>query len=278
MIIPSRNCQYAARTVDDIFSKATGDIEVIVVLDNYWPDPPMKDYPNLTIVHKGQVKGMRHSLNLGVQLAKGKYIGKCDDHCIFGEGFDEILTADMEDDWLVNPSRYSVDVKQWKRLDNGRKAVEYLFITYPYSKDNMYGNGLHGRKWVGENGFGKNMGQDEFYWKENKYRDLPIDDMQTFQGSFWMMAKEKYLSMGMLDEKMSDLMENEPQELGFKSGCRVDVALSIRKRGTLTCISQSGKKINMEGHGNFPMRQCELLGGFRHGIGCTTNGRRRRGQ
>ena len=213
VIIPSRNCKYAARTVDDIFENATEEIEVIVLLDGYWPVPQIKDYPHLTIVHKAQVKGMRNSVNLGVQLAKGKYIAKCDDHCMFGKGFDEILKADLEDDWLVNPSRYSMDAEKWIR---GRGPVEYLFITYPWEKDNMYGNGLHGKKWIGQDGYGKNMGYQEFYWMENHNRDKLIDDMMTFQGSFWMMTKEKYLSIGGLDERHCDLMENEPQELGFK--------------------------------------------------------------
>jgi len=214
VIIPSRNCRYVSNTVDSIMENATGDIEVLVLLDSYWPIPPIKDYPNLTIVHKPKVGGLRHSVNLGVQLAKGKYICKTDDHCIFGKGFDEILQQDMEDNWLVNPSRYALDEKKWEK---GRGPTEYLFITYPYKEDNLYGNGLHGKKWIGQDGFGKNMGWDEFYWREINWKDKLIDDMMTFQGSFWFMAKEHYLRIGMLDEVHCDLMENEPQELGFKT-------------------------------------------------------------
>lgn len=203
-----------ARTVQDVFEKASQDVECIVVLDGYWPDPPIKDHPNLTIVHKPEVKGMRNSVNLGAALAKGKYIMKCDDHCMFGEGFDEILQKDMEDDWLVNPSRYAMDAEKWER---GRGPTEYLFITYPYLPDNLYGNGLHGKKWIGEDGFGINMGTEQFYWREDHRRYLPIDDMMTFQGSSWFMTREHFFRIGQLDEKMCDLMENEPQELGFKT-------------------------------------------------------------
>lgn len=213
MIIPSRNCKHVSKTVDDIFENATGEIEVIALLDGYWPNPPIKDHPKLTIVHKPVVTGMRNSVNLGANLAKGKYIMKCDDHCMFGKGFDEILQKDMQDDWLVNPSRYSMDAEKWER---GRGPTEYLFITYPYTKDNMYGNGLHGRKWIGENGFGVDMGKAQFYWRENHSKDKLIDDMMTFQGSCWFMSREHYFRIGCLDEKHCDLMENEPQELGFK--------------------------------------------------------------
>ena len=214
IIIPSRNCSFAQRTVDDIFKKATGDIEVIVILDAYWPNPSLNEHPNLVIVHKPIVGGMRHSINMGANLAKGKYIMKCDDHCLFGESFDEILVNDMEDDYLVNPSRYSMDTPTWTRKWN---AIDYLYTTFPYYHDNMYGNGMHGKKWVGESGLGENgMAMKEYYWKERKYADVLIDDMQTFQGSFWLITKKKFLDIGMLDEKHSDLMENEPQELGFK--------------------------------------------------------------
>jgi len=213
MIIPSRNCKYAARTVEDIYQNFTGSYEVIILLDGYWPNPPIKDHKNLTIVHKGEVKGMRNSLNLGVQLAKGKWVAKCDDHCMFGKGFDELIIGGIQEDWLVNPSRYAMDPEKWEW---GRGPTEYLYLTYPYKEDNMYGNGLHGRKWIGEDGFGVNMGKEQFYWMEDHRKDLVIDDLQTFQGSFWLMSRDKYLEIGGLDELHSDLMENEPQELGFK--------------------------------------------------------------
>lgn len=213
IIIPSRNCQYVSRTVDDIYKKATGDFEVIVLLDGYWPNPPIEDHPNLTIIHKPVVTGMRNSINLGANLAKGKYLIKTDDHCMFSEGFDEILQNSCDDDWLANPSRYAMDVENWKMT---RGPTEYLYITYPYKQDNLYGNGLHGKKWIGEDGIGINMGVDQFYWRETHRKHIPIDDMMTFQGSFWWIHKKKFFDIGMLDEKHCDLMENEPQELGFK--------------------------------------------------------------
>ena len=172
VIIPSRNCRYAARTVDDIMENATGDVEVIVVLDGYWPNPPIKEYKNLIIIHKGEVAGLRKNVNLAVSIAKGKWLMKCDDHCMFGKGFDELLQEGMEDDWLANPSRYALDADNWVR---GRGPTEYLFITYPYIKDNMYGNGLHGKKWIGEDGIGLNSGYQQFYWRENQRKGHKMD-------------------------------------------------------------------------------------------------------
>ncbi len=223
VIIPSRDCKFASKTVEDIFAKARGEIEVIIVLDNWWPHPPLKEHKNLIVVHKGTATGLRKSVNIGVQIATGEWIMKCDDHCMFGEGFDEILKKDMEWDWLCNPSRYALDAANWER---GRGPTEYLYITFPYVEDNQFGNGLHGKKWWGPRypdpanpgafGAGLNSGFQQFYYREIHEKDKRVDDLQTFQGSFWMMSKKKYLQVGGLDEKMCDLMENEPQELGFK--------------------------------------------------------------
>jgi glycosyltransferase involved in cell wall biosynthesis len=215
IIIPSRDCKYVSNTVEDIYRNATGDVEVLVLLDDYWPDPPIKDHPTLTIIHKGKVGGLRHSVNLGAKIAKGKYIAKCDDHCSFAKGFDEILQKDMEDNWLVNPSRYSLNPVTWER---GVHPTDYTYLTYPYNPKNKYGNGLYSKKWIGENGVvPKNWGRKEYYWKERHSEDKPIDDIMTFQGSFWMMTRDHFFRIGMLDEKHCDLMENEPQELALKT-------------------------------------------------------------
>ncbi|MTV78308.1 glycosyltransferase, partial [Streptococcus pneumoniae] len=71
IVIPARYEIYLQETIDDIFNKARGDIEVIVVLDNYWPDPPIRDHENLTLVHWGGRRGMRAAINAGAELGKG---------------------------------------------------------------------------------------------------------------------------------------------------------------------------------------------------------------
>ena len=37
VIVPARNELFLNKTVDDLFAKAHGDVEVIAVLDGYWP-------------------------------------------------------------------------------------------------------------------------------------------------------------------------------------------------------------------------------------------------
>lgn len=209
VIIPSRNCDYLAKTVEDLFTKARGDIEVIALLDGFWPSPIPADHPRLTIVHKGSVGGMRDSINRGVAIAHGKYIMKTDDHCMFSEGFDLALQKDIGDDCLSVPSRYSLDIKKWERKD--RPPVQYNFLTWPYVSDDQFGLGFHGKKWMGAT-----RGPQGYYEPEIRLKDRPIDEVITFQGSCWFMSKQKFLDIDGLDTKYSYLMFQEAQELGFK--------------------------------------------------------------
>ena len=116
-MIPSRNDEFLQKTIDDLLAKAEGEIEVIVILDGYWPDPILRDDPGVVILHQGTVHdslGMRGSINAGVDIARGEYIMKIDEHCIVDEGFDTKLKADCEDNWVVIPRRYRLDAENWK--------------------------------------------------------------------------------------------------------------------------------------------------------------------
>jgi len=215
VIVPARNEKYLSKTIDDLFEKATGEIEVIVILDGYWPDPPLKSHKNLIIIHRGEAQGMREGPNTAVEIASGEYLMKCDAHCLFGEGYDEILKADCEKDWLCVPSRYSLDAEAWTRT---RGPIDYLFLTYPYTSDKLFGTGFHGKKWIGSN-----MGSKEYFIKETEGKDKPVDDIMTFQGSCWFMHKQLYLDIGKTDP-VNYYFFQEAQELGFKvwlSGGRV---------------------------------------------------------
>jgi len=216
VIIPARNEQFLAPTIDDLFKNATGEIEVIAVLDDYWPDPPLKSYPNLIVLHQGQIQGMRNNINAGARVATGKYLMKIDAHCAVGEGFDEILQADCERDWIAVPSRYSLDPEKWERAKKG--PTDYLYLTFPYNVDSLYGSGFHGKKWRGEKGLTGN-----FWQKEHEKKDILIDDILTFQGSCWFMHRDKFFEIECLDDKHYNFHQ-EAQELGFKiwlSGGRV---------------------------------------------------------
>jgi len=216
VIIPARNEPFLSKTIDDLFQKSTGEIEIIIVLDAYWPDPPLKNRKNLIIVHMGEVVGMRELINSGARIATGKYLMKIDAHCMVGDGFDEILKADCDINTVSIPSRYSLDPEKWERT---RGPVDYLFLTYPYGCDEIYGTGFHGRKWKGEKGI-----HGSFWHMEREKKDILIDEILTFQGSCWFMHRDAFFDrLGALDSKSYNFHQ-EAQEIGFKfwlSGGRV---------------------------------------------------------
>lgn len=221
IIIPSRNEQFLQRTINDLISKSSGDIEVIVILDGYWPDPPLRDYKNLRIIHFSESKGMNHAINSGVNIASGEYVMKIDAHCIVGEEFDEIMTRDCDDNSLCIPRRYNLDDDKWEK---GKKITDYMYISPPNKKpaecEGNFDRGFHGVRYNPDG-------------KEN----LKIDDLMTFQGSCWMMPKALFKKIDGLD---MGYFWHEAQQLGNKvwlSGGRV-----IRNKNTWYAHLHKGKK------------------------------------
>ncbi len=211
VILPARNEHYLQKTIDSLLNSAEGEIEILVILDGYWPDPPLKDDKRVIIIHRSEAKGMQNGVNSAVQIAKGEYIMKCDAHCLFAKGFDTVLKSNCEENWLAIPPRYSLDVEKWEPKTEKRLPVCYDFITFPYGNDDIYGSGIHGRKWIGDN-----MGFNSYYEKEIARKDILIDDVISIQGSCWFMHKSHFLNIDGQDEVHSSFYQ-EPQEMVFKT-------------------------------------------------------------
>jgi glycosyltransferase involved in cell wall biosynthesis len=214
VVIPSRQELYLNNTVQDILAKAKGDTEIIVVLDGYWPSVMPVDDKRVIIIHRGVAHGMRSAINSGVAIAKGKYILKCDAHCMFDYGFDTELANHCENNWIVVPRRKRLDAENWKLQDVNKPDVDYMYLSYPYSLDRN-GNqiGLHGVIW------------DELN-KTPELKDKKIDDLMTSQGSCWFMPRYYYYELELLDEINYGAFWSEFQEIGLKcwlSGGQVKV-------------------------------------------------------
>lgn len=225
VLIPSRNEQFLTKTVDDIFAKATEPIEIIVVLDGYWPDPILADRPNLTLVHRGAAQGMRPAINAAVSIAKGKYLMKCDAHCMFAEGFDEVLKADCESDWVVVPRRRSLDAENWSVIE--KAPYDHMFLSYPNTPGDFGGAGYHGKVW-------QERDRDPEHNKE------PIFDLMSFQGSCWFMHRDYFYFLELMDVENYGTFWQEAQEIGIKcwySGGRV-----VRNTKTFYAHLHKGKK------------------------------------
>ena len=201
VLIPSRNELFVQQTIEDILKKATGEIEVIVFLDGYWPDPPLKENKRVHIIHSSIVRGMRGGVNACAAIAKGKYFMKCDAHCMFAEGFDEVLEADMQDNFIVIPRRRSLNAELW--AINEKEPIDSEFIFYPYEHPDDLG--LHARPWFER---GRIM----------RDKNITFYEDMSFQGSLWFMHRDHFLDrLGGLQEEGYGIFMGEPQEVGFKT-------------------------------------------------------------
>ncbi|MDO8503809.1 MAG: glycosyltransferase [bacterium] len=163
------------RTVRDIYEKATDDFEVLVGFDGP-PYQDFPDYPNLKVVKFPSVVGIKTGINALAAMAQGKYIYKTDAHCSFGKGFDEILQADMEDNWIVMPRFYVLNGETWEWQDE--RFYDYFYLCCPFTDPK---------------GFRFKAGG---HWPERTAEklDILIDETPQIHGSGWFIAKDYYFN------------------------------------------------------------------------------------
>ena len=138
--------RFLPQTVNDLLTKAAGDVQVVVTLDGYKPNPPLPDDPRLVQIFHATPRGMRASINDAAAVANGEFLMKCDAHCMFQEGYDEILKADCAENWIVIPARYSLDAENWAIQRNGKPRRDYHYLCYP-EPDKDHDGGMHGVEW-----------------------------------------------------------------------------------------------------------------------------------
>ena len=162
------------RTVQDVYEKATGDFEVLVGFNgpSYQEFP---DYPNLRTLKLPENVGIKAMINTLAIMAKGEYIYKSDAHCSFGKGFDEILAADMEPDWIVMPRFYVLDGKTWEWQDN--RHYDYFFLSCPFT-DNRGFRFKAGGHWP------------QLTAERETDPKYDIDETPQIHGSGWFVSRE----------------------------------------------------------------------------------------
>jgi glycosyltransferase involved in cell wall biosynthesis len=182
IIIPARNEIYLQKTIENILANAEGEIEILVMLDGYLPDPPIdtKD-KRVVFVHYKDNIGQRKCINAGVRLAVGKYIMKLDAHCAVDKGFDVKLAAECEPDWTVIPRMYNLDINTF--TPKLHKRTDYMYISAP----------------VGEKPFRASYFSGNDYYVQHRKEAL-IDDTMCCMGPGWFMHKQRFLDQGGCDE------------------------------------------------------------------------------
>lgn len=204
IVIPARNELFLNETVEDILKKATGDFELIVILDGYWPQVLPKEDHRLILVHRER-QGMRSSINSGISMSSGEFVMKTDGHCLFSEGFDETLKVDCEKDWIVVPRRYALDSDSWS-IKKEKMPIDYEYLRWPYQNNKT----IHGSR----------VGLHAESWNERTISrvDRQIDETPSLQGSCWFTTREHFTKrIGGLQNFGYGTFIGESQELCLKT-------------------------------------------------------------
>jgi glycosyltransferase involved in cell wall biosynthesis len=189
VIIPSCNEIYLERTIKNILDNAEGEIEIIVILDKWLPEPQIvTNDPRVSFHHFPEGIGQRGGMNYGAQIAKGEFIMKIDAHCAVDKGFDVKLAKDCEKDWTVIPRMYNLNHETWE--PKYHKRTDYMYIREPDFRA-------------------------EYYGKNQPKNDKMIDDVMISMGPCFFMRKDRYWELGGMDERHGSW-----GQMGIELGCK----------------------------------------------------------
>ena len=209
IVIPARNEQFLPQTIEDLLAKARGEIEIIAMLEGYWPESYPDDPENrVSYIHSTEPRGMRGAINAGAAIAKGKYVMKLDGHCMVGEGFDTILSSICQDNWVCVPTRHRLDAENWVVNDGGRPPINYLYMDRSNDEVNF-------KEWREKN-------------SDRSLDKIRIDDLLSCQGSCYFLPRDYFYELELLDEEHYGTFRKDPQEVCFKAWCSGGRAVRIK--------------------------------------------------
>lgn len=204
ILIPARNEQFLAKTIESLLESIQGNTEIIAVLDGQWADPPIPDNDRVTLIYNHEAVGQRAATNQAARLSKAKYVMKVDAHCAFDNGFDVKLMKDMQDDWTVVPRMYNLHAFDWvctcgnriyqgptpeKCEKCGGKMQKEMIWKPRLSKESIFyrfDTTLH-FQYHGER-------------KHTKDNENMLVETMSLQGSCFMLTRKKYWELNICDE------------------------------------------------------------------------------
>ena len=208
VLIPARNEEFLARTIDSVTANMRGDTEVIAVCDGYWPDPVIRDHPRVNLIHYTEPVGQRAGTNYAAKLSRAKYVLKLDAHCSVAEGFDVDLMAPYESgevgmDTTTVPRMFNLHAFDWVCADGhiryqgppgpctdcGKPTEREIRWAPRRSRKTdfaRFDKALHFQYWR--------------QWGHRPEAQGEIADLMCSVGACWMMPTERYWELGGMDE------------------------------------------------------------------------------
>jgi hypothetical protein len=211
--IPARNEMWLSKTVEDVLEHKSPDTEIIVGIDDGWPDPPIKDHKDLTIIHAGQLQGQRGMTKQCARLTKAKFLMKLDAHCSVAQGFDVEMLKTFEtlgDNIVAVPLMKNLHCFNWICPEGHRRyqgpsgvcqqcgkettrEVVWIAKNNPQSSSYCFDTTPHFQ-------YFKDYTRRPEYKKD--LEESGITETMSLQGSCYMMTKKMYFDFDMDDESM----------------------------------------------------------------------------
>jgi len=198
VVIPAYKDELVHPTIESLLlnSELGDQLEIIVVLDGYWPEKPIIQDDRVNVVHLGKNRGMRGAINAGVEVARGEFILRSDQHCSFAKGFDRILAEDCKPNWIMTAIRYFLDPVKWEVM----KELEPVITEKLIIQDNKK---FSGAKWRS---------------RDKGLKDELLLESQAMQGSCWFMPRKWFMDVIYpLDTKTFGQMYQDSHEMIFKT-------------------------------------------------------------
>jgi glycosyltransferase involved in cell wall biosynthesis len=166
-VIPAYKDPYVVPTIQSLLDNSElGDqLEVIVVLDGFWPDFDLPTDERVRYIHLGANRGMRGAINAGVDVARGEFLLRSDQHCMFAKGYDKILIRDCQPNWIMTATRYFLNPVKWEVIKEHKPVYHEKLVIQENKK-------FSGKKWPE---------------RDKQQKDVPISETMAMQGSMWVM-------------------------------------------------------------------------------------------
>lgn len=169
VVIPSYKDPYLISTIDSLLlnSELGDELEIIAVFDGYWPDFDIRGDSRVRYIHLGKNRGMRDAINAGVSVARGEFLMRTDEHCLFAPGFDKTMTDACQPNWIMTARRYFLNPKSWSVMED-QPFVDYEKLVI------QGGIKFAGQRWPS---------------RDRERADILIDETMAMQGSCWVMPR-----------------------------------------------------------------------------------------
>lgn len=201
VIIPTFKEPYLIQTIDSLLAKSTlGDqLEIIAVLDAYWPKFELRYDNRIRYLHIGKNQKNRGAVNAGIRIARGEHIMRLDSHCSFGDNYDKVMINDCKHDEIMTLRRYYLDPTKWETMD--RSPVDYERLMVRDTGDGVMK--FEGVVW---------------HQRAKDKKDILVDETMAMQGSMWFMHKAWWdKCIGELDAENYGDHYQDSHEMVFKT-------------------------------------------------------------